>query len=399
MPDSVDVLRARLADISTSITRQRKVLEDLERGRADIQRQLNCLLDPIARLPVEISSEIFIHCLAVPGWREVDPTTAPLLLLRICTAWANIARSTPALWDTIYASFPRAKGFEHLFDSYLARSQSRGLALTLGGEFDENMCALLCTHAHRMQQRGPAVNTILPAGSMNLKALKFYPDNNLDLMAVLCMMRAAPGLVECTVIGGYDDDPHADSLTLPCLQSLSVGEDPYLSDLYILKYLSVPALRRLTILAIHDEVDERLLISFLTRLEAPLQSLHVMIKIPHPVAYVQLLNLVPSLTCLWLSWDSPSECTLFLNFLRSSPQGFLAQLRDLTIVVGHLVSDFHPLYDLLSARRSQITNFRFIHNNYESGTPPPPDVLHTLRQLAAECGMKIHFGSERMNYI
>ncbi|KAJ7235974.1 hypothetical protein C8J57DRAFT_1144813, partial [Mycena rebaudengoi] len=109
---------------------QRKVLEDLERGRADIQRQLNCLLDPITRLPVEISSEIFIHCL--------DPTTAPLLLLRICTAWANIARSTPALWDTIYASFPRAKGFEHLFDSYLARSQSRGLALTLGGEFDEN---------------------------------------------------------------------------------------------------------------------------------------------------------------------------------------------------------------------------------------------------------------------
>ncbi|KAJ7236234.1 hypothetical protein C8J57DRAFT_1194483, partial [Mycena rebaudengoi] len=96
MSDSVDLLRERLADISISITRQRKVLEDLERSRTDIHRQLNCLLDPITRLPVEISSEIFILCL--PDSREADPTTAPLLLLRICSAWANIARATPTLW-------------------------------------------------------------------------------------------------------------------------------------------------------------------------------------------------------------------------------------------------------------------------------------------------------------
>ncbi|KAJ7235975.1 hypothetical protein C8J57DRAFT_1728387 [Mycena rebaudengoi] len=392
MPDSVDVLRARLADISTSITRQRKVLEDLERSRADIQRQLNCLLDPISRLPVEISSEIFILCL--PDYREADPTTAPLLLLRICSAWANIARATPTLWDTLNVDFPRAKGFEHLFDSYLTRSQSRGLALTLTGQFDEDISELLCAHAHRIQQHG-STNTILPAGSMNLKALKFDSGDDLDLMGVLRMLRAAPGLVECTLTNGYSDVPRVDSLTLPCLQSLSVGEDPYVSDLYILKYLSLPALRRLTIMGIHDEVDEALFISFLTRLEAPLQSLHV--EISHPVAYAQFLNLVPTLTCLWLSWNRLSKCTLFLDFFRSSPQGFLAQLRDLTIIVGHIDSDFHPLFDLLSARRSHITNFRFIHQDYEFFTPP--DVLHTLRQLAAECGMKIHFGSERMNYI
>ncbi|KAJ7233764.1 hypothetical protein C8J57DRAFT_1035010, partial [Mycena rebaudengoi] len=80
----------------------------LERNRADMQ-QLNCLLDPITRLPVEISSEIFLFCLpdsGPAGYRRPNPGDAPLLLLRICTAWADIARSRPTLWDTIHLDFP-----------------------------------------------------------------------------------------------------------------------------------------------------------------------------------------------------------------------------------------------------------------------------------------------------
>ncbi|KAJ7235998.1 hypothetical protein C8J57DRAFT_1144823, partial [Mycena rebaudengoi] len=92
--------------------------------QTDTQHQLNSILDPIGtRLPVEISLKIFILCLPDPRKRHPNPRTVPLLLLRICTAWANIARSTPALWNTLHVHFPRAEGFEHLFDSYLARSQ------------------------------------------------------------------------------------------------------------------------------------------------------------------------------------------------------------------------------------------------------------------------------------
>ncbi|KAJ7235993.1 hypothetical protein C8J57DRAFT_138892 [Mycena rebaudengoi] len=339
----------------------------------DTQRQLNCLSDPISRLPVEIWSEIFILCLPDSGSRYPDLATAPLLLLRICSAWANIARSTPALWDTLYVEFlPRAEpGFEHLFDSYLTRSRSRGLALTLRGYFDEGICALLCGHAHRMQQLG-SNNNMLPSAFLNLRALTLYNyiDDSLQLMTVLRMMRAFPGLVECRLLYWYCDDSRADSLTLPCLQSLSVGEGAYESDLHILKYLSLPALRTLTISSI--DLDEVVLISFLARLEAPLQSVRIDFSDTAPQFYIRLLNLVPTLTCLWLSWHSASECTLFLNLLGGSPHGFLPQVRNLTFSTNHLEGlDFDALYNVLSARRSQLTSFRFIHDRYNRLSPPP----------------------------
>ncbi|KAJ7282745.1 hypothetical protein C8J57DRAFT_1122620, partial [Mycena rebaudengoi] len=315
----------------------------------------NSILNPIvARLPVELLSEIFILCLPNSSKRYPNPRTVPLILLRICTAWANIARSTPALWDTIHVEFPRAEGFEHLFDYYLVRSQSRGLPLTLTGQFDEDSSALLWAHAHRMQPQPGSATTMLPAASMNLKALKVFPDiNNLDLMGVLRMMHAAPGLVECTLIYGCLDAAHADLLTLPYLQSLSMGEYPFCSDLHILEYLSVPALRTLSILSFN--FDEVVLISFLKRLEAPLQSLNLDLSYTKvtPEFHTQLLNLVPTLTCLSLSWLNASDSTLFLNLVGGSPQGCLPQLRDLTVFVMHFHElDFDPLRKFLSARRS-----------------------------------------------
>ncbi|KAJ7236222.1 hypothetical protein C8J57DRAFT_138259 [Mycena rebaudengoi] len=397
MSDSVAVLRARLADISANITRQRKVLEDLERSRTDTQRQLNSMLDPIgARLPVEISSEIFILCLPDSGDRHPNPATASLLLLRICTAWADIARSTPALWDTIHVQFPCPEGFENLFHSYLARAQSRGLALTgeggsgltLDGRYDEDSFALLWPES------------ALP----NLKALTLHPPVVLSPVRVLSMLRATPGLVECTLTIAHCGHPRADSLTLPCLRSLSLGEESVVSDIYILNFLSLPALHTLSIPYIQTEPDVALLISFLARLEAPLQSLRVGFTYTklQSEAYTQLLDLVPTLKCLRLTLQSASEGILVLNLLQRSSQGFIPELRDLTVFVCYPDQhDFHPVYELLSVRRSQIKSFRFLFYDHHKHhyLPLPPDVLHRLRQLAAECGMKIHFGTMDTNYI
>ncbi|KAJ7284093.1 hypothetical protein C8J57DRAFT_1054765, partial [Mycena rebaudengoi] len=94
---SVAELRDRLVEISSSIARQKLVLEGLERNRIDTLRQLNTILDPISRLPFELSSDIFIRCL--PKLRHPNTSTAPIIFLGICTTWADIALSTPALWD------------------------------------------------------------------------------------------------------------------------------------------------------------------------------------------------------------------------------------------------------------------------------------------------------------
>ncbi|KAJ7482835.1 hypothetical protein B0H11DRAFT_1627770, partial [Mycena galericulata] len=75
-----------IKEISSANTRQREVLRDL-----------NLIFDPMARLPVEISSDIFMRCLHT-GPAPPDPREVPMILLRICHSWRNLALSIPSLW-------------------------------------------------------------------------------------------------------------------------------------------------------------------------------------------------------------------------------------------------------------------------------------------------------------
>lgn len=52
---------------------------------------------PIRRLPPEIISEVFRHCL--PPLCRPDPSDAPLLLCRVSSLWRNIAYATRDLWN------------------------------------------------------------------------------------------------------------------------------------------------------------------------------------------------------------------------------------------------------------------------------------------------------------
>ncbi|KAJ7453639.1 hypothetical protein B0H11DRAFT_1740939, partial [Mycena galericulata] len=93
---TAEALETRLAKISADIELQKAVLKNLEHSKILVRRQLNSVRDPVARLPLEISSEIFIQCLRpfpVPRARH-----APMLFLNVCNAWTDIALSTPALW-------------------------------------------------------------------------------------------------------------------------------------------------------------------------------------------------------------------------------------------------------------------------------------------------------------
>ncbi|KAJ6500823.1 hypothetical protein C8R45DRAFT_81687 [Mycena sanguinolenta] len=85
----------------------------LGQDRCLVQRQLNAVNDPMAPLPLEISSDIFLRCLpldlSMPGARNF-----PMLLQNVCSHWNAVAISTPALWADMQIVFSCAEGLAHL---------------------------------------------------------------------------------------------------------------------------------------------------------------------------------------------------------------------------------------------------------------------------------------------
>ncbi|KAJ7757765.1 hypothetical protein DFH07DRAFT_772756 [Mycena maculata] len=103
---SVEELRASIEQISVDIERQREVLKKLETNKSLLQRRLNAVLDPVARLPLEISSEIFFQCL--PPLPERGTRFLPMIFLNICNSWSRIAISTPCFGLRSMSSARRA---------------------------------------------------------------------------------------------------------------------------------------------------------------------------------------------------------------------------------------------------------------------------------------------------
>ncbi|KAJ7641640.1 hypothetical protein FB45DRAFT_1125592, partial [Roridomyces roridus] len=103
---------------------------NLEKSKRLLQRQLNALRDPVARLPLEISSDIFALCIPLSFGFSLGrlADAAPVLLLRVCNTWTDIALATPALWATIDITFPcRGTGVEAVLGKWLQRSGTHPL--------------------------------------------------------------------------------------------------------------------------------------------------------------------------------------------------------------------------------------------------------------------------------
>src|ERR1700761_6252462 len=58
------------------------------------------IVHPIHGLPVELLASIFVHCLPLDK-QHLRPSSAPLLLTRICGTWRAIALRTPELWSFV----------------------------------------------------------------------------------------------------------------------------------------------------------------------------------------------------------------------------------------------------------------------------------------------------------
>lgn len=147
-----------------------------ETTRAEIE-SLRSLLSPIRRLPPELMTEIFMHCLPRQRFIRPAPDQAPLLLAQICATWRRASISTPSLWtslelhgfqtdtlgdeplpeetqrinDLLYTWFSRAEdcplSLSVLDDSLLLTSVSKKLD-DLAGRW-QHLSVLVSEHTHR----------------------------------------------------------------------------------------------------------------------------------------------------------------------------------------------------------------------------------------------------------
>ncbi|KAJ7671931.1 hypothetical protein B0H17DRAFT_947972, partial [Mycena rosella] len=76
------------------------------KAKSDAQSDLNSVLDPMARLPLEISSDIFMRCLPNDSIPMPNPRLAPMVFTRVCRSWNALAISNPSLWARIQIKNP-----------------------------------------------------------------------------------------------------------------------------------------------------------------------------------------------------------------------------------------------------------------------------------------------------
>ncbi|KAK1229783.1 hypothetical protein PQX77_007131 [Marasmius sp. AFHP31] len=109
-----------LESIRTLLTNSRKRLKQLEDEAALLQtesdelrifvNQHKALVSPIRRLPPDLLSEIFFHCLPTGHLPVRSVTEAPLLLTVICRGWRDVALGHPRLWNSILIQLPEHPG-------------------------------------------------------------------------------------------------------------------------------------------------------------------------------------------------------------------------------------------------------------------------------------------------
>ncbi|KAJ7246579.1 hypothetical protein B0H12DRAFT_758542 [Mycena haematopus] len=101
-------LRKRLEELDAQIVEQQRVLQDLQKNRFDVERDLHAIATfVVLTLPTEITAEIFLCCLPLFDSLCIPKInrSAGVVLAGVCQSWRNIAYSTPALWSELEVRF------------------------------------------------------------------------------------------------------------------------------------------------------------------------------------------------------------------------------------------------------------------------------------------------------
>ncbi|KAJ6510659.1 hypothetical protein C8R45DRAFT_1068621 [Mycena sanguinolenta] len=280
---SVEELHAHIVRLDTEIDLQKELLKKLEHDRSLVQRQLNAALDPVARLPVEISSEIFLY-----------GTQPAAVLMNICHAWSEIALATPTLWMSLRIDFPCAEDLVEALPVWFQRARNRPLSLTItlcgrSSNWNHRVSSLIWCHGAQLKhleilddddfgdESEESLDLLGPTTSLSLSSLETLTmrceRQQRDYLAshIVELLRQAPNIVECIFdnIRTLDNFPDSDYLIVPTLRRVNFG-DRHTGEPDILHRLSLPALETLVI-PISSVFYEEHLLALIQRSAPPLQ--------------------------------------------------------------------------------------------------------------------------------
>ncbi|KAF5393488.1 hypothetical protein D9757_000469 [Collybiopsis confluens] len=149
---------ARLKELNSEISRLKKVIENLAKERTTVHRYIRshkALLSSMRRLPAEVLTEIFLHCLPADRNPVRSTREAPLLLTGVCRRWREVALHSPSLWNSIHIFIPevsnlpkeeRKRIFEMRafgWETWLKRSGALPVSISLHVNFDDNPMSLV----------------------------------------------------------------------------------------------------------------------------------------------------------------------------------------------------------------------------------------------------------------
>ncbi|KAJ7784495.1 hypothetical protein B0H16DRAFT_1492711 [Mycena metata] len=399
----IDELQARIDAISADI--------DNQEHRSAL---LNSMRDPMERLPLELSSEIFLQCRPPPPHRSPPPLahTAPMVFMAVCNAWSLIALSTPALWGAVPADCLSSE----LLKLWLERAGKHPLSVYFHRPPDDAVFGAFEGYAGQLKHlqicgdpvtRRKSLGSLPPCfPSLETLTLRDFADRGHGdvsgwLSKIVELLSRTPNLIECTFdsVNPYDWVAAGTNVVLPNLTCLKIGTMTALhegsgSD-RILRYLTLPALQTLS--CTFDGISTADFLLFWRRSAPPLRKLVFgRSRAAQLFTFRELsecLHAMPSLVHLEVS-AGPTVLNDLFAALAETPSALLPHLQNLQIYYWYPPS-YQMLLRVLLNRRTTLTYFELTAPS-DRVSKPDPHICDKLQQLLAG-GMDIFIGDEEGN--
>ncbi|KAF7370149.1 F-box domain-containing protein [Mycena sanguinolenta] len=372
--------------------RKRELKQTLMKEKAIIENSLRLIIYPILTIPVEITSEIFLHCLAAIETALSRPSTqlAPLLLGRICRTWRDIAYTSPRLWAVLQvSSWWRTDWVKE----WLRRAASAPLSLRLTLSdtrfpfFKGYVCG--CPSSVLFNDHWEHLTT-------------FYGDG-FTLAECITLLARAPRLIRCQIpyISGSASPPNTHVLHTEMEDLVLARHSASYTAcaLLLLDSLTLPNLRSLTFGTYRSDVFTNNEVSSFLRRTSRIQTLILTVSAMEDLGTsTTIFDVIPSLTSLELRSFSPNISFDVLRRLKQST-AFLPRLESLLFSVdqpGVWRDDFATiLLDALLSRwdakvTTQLVDFQFFLPHYAAGKFGA-QLSNDVAKLEAK-GMRIYIG-------